>query len=71
MRRRRLVVLLAAAGMAAGMVTAPAALADGGGATVEEFVCYHSAGDRITLGTGRVITTPDGEVRVVCTGQPL
>ena len=72
MRRRRLGVLLAATGMVATMsMSAPPALADGGGATVEEFVCFRSNGDRIGLGTGRVITTPSGEVLVVSTGEPL
>lgn len=72
MRRRRLGMLLAATGAVAAMsMPAAPAFAGGGGATVEEFVCYHSAGDRITLGLGRVITTPSGEVRIVCTGQRL
>ena len=72
MRRRRLGMLLAATGVVATMsMSAPPAFADGRGATIGEFVCFRSAGDRIGLGTGRVITTPSGEVHVVCTGQPL
>ena len=72
MRRRRLGMLLAATGVVATMsMSAPPAFADARGATIEEFVCFRSAGDRIGLGTGRVITTPSGEVHVVCTGQPL
>ncbi len=41
------------------------------GATIEEFVCFRQTGDRIRLGTGKVITTPSGNVQVVCTGKPL
>ncbi len=56
-------------------LSVPPALAtghDGGrGATIEEFVCFPSRGDRISIGTGKVITTPSGNTRVVCTGQPL
>ena len=76
MRRRRLGQLLAAVG-AVGTISlsAPPALAAdpgrGGGATVEEFVCFFSRGDQIRLGTGRVVTTPSGETHLVCTGQPL
>ncbi len=44
---------------------------EGRGATIEEFVCFRDTGDGIRLGTGLVITTPSGEVRVVCTGRPL
>ena len=43
----------------------------GGGATVEEFVCFRSAGDEVRLGTGKVVTTPSGNANVVCTGQPF
>ncbi|MGI8808494.1 MAG: hypothetical protein ACR2KK_11750 [Acidimicrobiales bacterium] len=76
MRRRRLGMFLAATGAATTLsLSAPPALATGhntgGGATVEEFVCYRSNGDRISLGTGKVVTTPSGETRVTCTGQPL
>ena len=48
---------------------AAAASGPGGGATVEEFVCFRSTGDKIRLGTGKVVTTPSGNVNVVCTGQ--
>lgn len=73
--RRRLGLVLAATGAAAISLSAPPAFAsghgDGEGATIEEFVCFRDVGDEIRLGTGKVITTPSGEVRVVCTGQPL
>ena len=46
-----------------------AASGSGGGATSEEFVCFRSTGDKIRLGTGKVVTTPSGNVNVVCTGQ--
>ena len=76
MPRRRLGLLLAATGAAATMsLSAPPAFAtghdEGGGATVEEFVCFLSTGDQIRLGTGKVVTTPSGNVHVVCTGKPL
>ncbi len=41
------------------------------GATIEEFVCFRDTGNGIRLGTGKVITTPSGNVQVVCTGRPL
>ncbi|HEV2069168.1 MAG TPA: hypothetical protein VGR26_05195 [Acidimicrobiales bacterium] len=73
--RRWLGLLLAATSAAAISLSAPAAFAtghdDARGATIEEFVCFRSTGDRISLGTGKVITTPSGEVRMVCTGAPL
>jgi hypothetical protein len=53
---------------------APAFAADqgrGGGATFEEFVCFRSTPKKIKLGTGKVVTTPSGNVNVVCTGKPL
>ena len=73
---RRIMLLLAATGAAATMsLSAAPAFADGqgggGGATVEEFVCFRSTGNKIQLGTGKVITTPSGNVNVVCTGEPL
>ena len=76
MRRGRMTLFLAAAGAVATMtLSVPPAFAagqdKGGGATIEEFVCYRSTDDRITLGTGRVVTTPSGETQVVCTGEPL
>ena len=43
----------------------------GGGATFEEFVCFRSTGDETKLGTGKVVTTPSGNVHVICTGKPL
>ena len=74
MRRRRLGALVATAGAVATMsVAAPPAFAaghgEGGGVTVEEFVCFKDTGNGIRLGTGRAITTPSGTVHVVCTGQ--
>ncbi len=55
------------------MLAAPPAFADGhdqgGGATFEEFVCFPHGGDRVRLGTGKVITTPSGRIHVVCTGK--
>ncbi len=76
MRRRRLGLLLAATSAAAAMaLSAPSAFGGGGdegrGATIEEFVCFRSTGDQVRLGTGKVITTPSGNVHVVCTGEPL
>ena len=63
---------LMATTVAASVVPAFAAGQGGsGGATVEEFVCFRSAGDKVKLGTGKVVTTPSGNVNVVCTGQPL
>jgi hypothetical protein len=49
----------------------PALAGSGGGATQEEFVCFRSAGEKMKLGTGKVITTPSGNVNVVCTGKPI
>lgn len=76
MRKRRLGLLLAGASASAIMlVSAPPALAvgqgGGGGATVEEFVCFRTTGQGIRIGTGKIITTPSGDVRTVCTGRPL
>jgi hypothetical protein len=76
MRRRRLGALLAATSVPATLsLSAPPAFAagdgEGGGATIDEFVCFRSAGDRVMLGTGKVVTTPSGETHVVCTGEPL
>lgn len=74
--RSRLGVLLAATSVAATMsLSAQPAFAaapnPNGGATVEDFVCFFSSGDRIGLGTGKVVTTPSGNSHLVCTGQPL
>ncbi len=52
-------------------VAAFPALAQGNGATQEEFVCFRSTGEKVRLGTGKVITTPSGNVNVVCTGEPI
>lgn len=83
MRRRRVGLFLAASGAVATMsLSASPAFAagqgEGGGqgveargATIEEFVCFRQTGDRIRLGTGKVITTPSGNVQGVCTGKPL
>ena len=82
MRRRRVGLFLAATGALATMsLSAPPAFAagegeggqevEGRGATIEEFVCFRETGNRIGLGTGKVITTPSGNVRIVCTGKPL
>ena len=43
----------------------------GGGATSEEFVCFRSTPNKAKLGTGKVVTTPSGNVNVVCTGRPF
>ena len=74
MRRRRLGALVATAGAVATMsLAAPPAFAashgEGGGVTVEEFVCSRDTGNGIRLGKGKVITTPSGTVHLVCTGQ--
>jgi hypothetical protein len=74
MRRRRFGLLVAAMGAAATLSAAapPASADEGGGVTVEEFVCFRElGGDRIRLGTGKIITTPSGNTHVTCTGQPL
>ena len=78
MRRRRVGLFLAATGAVATMsLSAPPAFAagqgevEGSGATIEEFVCFRETGNEIRLGTGKVITTPSGNVRVVCTGRSL
>ena len=68
--------LLAAAFMAAMMAlsAAPVSAAEhgsGGGATIEEFVCYRSTGEKIRLGTGKIVTTPSGKTHTVCTGKPI
>lgn len=73
---RTTLLLLAAISAAATMASsaAPAFAVDqdaGGGAPIEEFVCFRSDGDEMRLGTGKVVTTPSGNVNVVCTGEPL
>ncbi len=74
MRRRRL-GLLAATSVATMALSAPSAFGtgndEGRGATIEEFACFRSTGDQVRLGTGKVITTPSGNVHVVCTGKPF
>ena len=52
-------------------VAAFPALAQGNGATHEEFVCFKPTGEETRIGTGKVITTPSGNVNVVCTGKPI
>ena len=50
----------------------PALASSGGGATVEEFVCFRSTpNNEFQLGTGKVIATPSGNVNVRCTGAPI
>ncbi len=73
MRKRRLALWLASGVVATMSLSSSAAVAAGHdeGATIEEFVCFRSTGDQVRLGTGIVITTPSGNVQVVCTGQPL
>ncbi|HVL52277.1 MAG TPA: hypothetical protein VM754_12330 [Actinomycetota bacterium] len=58
------------------LLTAPPAVASDHnqdrGATIEEFVCYKSTGgDRVRVGTGKIITTPSENSQLVCTGKPL
>ena len=76
MRIRRLGVILAATGAAVTMSlsASPAFAADAGargGTTIEKFVCFRDAGDRIMMRTGTAIMTPSGQRHVVCPGQPL
>lgn len=74
MRGRRLALLAAtsAATMALSVPPAFGAGNDGGqGATIEEFACFRSAGDQLRAGTGKVITTPSGNVNAVCTSKRL
>ncbi len=73
MRKQRLALSLASGVVATlCLSSSPAAGQDEGrGATIEEFVCFRSTGDQVRLGTGMVITTPSGNVRIVCTGQQL
>ena len=70
---RKLMLLVAMLAMV--LATAAPAFATGqgggGGATVEEFVCFRSTGDEVRLGTGKAITTPSGNTNLVCTGKPL
>lgn len=74
---RRIMPLLAAFSAAAVMSLSavPVFAAEqgrGGGATVEEFVCFFpNPDDRTQLGTGRAITTPSGNIQVICTGKPF
>ena len=74
---RKVMLLLAAVFMAAMMAlsAAPVSAAEhgsrGGGATIEEFVCYRSTGEKIRLGTGKIVTTPSGKTHTVCTGKPI
>ncbi len=69
---RRIALLLAALCAAAvvSLSAAPAfAAGQGGGATSEEFVCFRSTGEKLRLGTGKIVTTPSGKVNAVCTGK--
>ena len=68
MRKPALMVAMLAT-MLAAAAPAFAAGQGTGGATVEEFVCFRSPGDKIKLGTGKVLTTPSGNVNVICTGK--
>ena len=73
---RKVMLLLAAVFMAAMMAlsAAPVSAAEygrGGGATIEEFVCYRSTSEKIRLGTGKIVTTPSGKTHAVCTGKPI
>ena len=73
---RKIMLLLATVFMAAMMflLAAPVFAAEHGrddGATIEEFVCFRSTGEEISLGTGKVITTPSGKTHIVCTGKPI
>ena len=73
---RRITLLLAAicAGATMSLSAAPAFAAGqggGNGATSEEFVCFRSTPKKIKLGTGKIVTTPSGNVNAVCTGKPL
>ena len=73
--RSNMLLLAAISGAATvALSTAPAFAAGqgaGGGATIEEFVCFRSTPNQAELGTGKVVTTPSGNVNVVCTGNPL
>jgi hypothetical protein len=72
MRRTFLALIIAAIMLV--MTAAPAFATNhgGGGATIEEFVCFRSTpSGKIMLGTGKVVTTPSGNVQVICTGEPL
>ena len=71
MRKLALLVAMLAMVLAAAAPAFAAGRGAGGGVTVEEFVCFRSAGDKIQLGTGKVVTTPSGNANVVCTGQPF
>lgn len=72
---RRIMLLLVATCAATMSLSAAPTFAGGrgrgGGATFEKFVRFRSTGDKIRLGTGKAVTTPSGNVNVVCTGQPF
>ncbi len=70
-RVRRVAAVVGASALMLSMAAVPALAGSGGGATQEEFVCFRSNGEKIKLGTGKVITTPSGNVNVVCTGAPI
>ncbi len=70
-REARLFMLAALAATFVSLSAAPAlAAGQGGGAAMEEFVCFRSTPKKIQLGTGKVVTTPSGNVNIVCTGKP-
>ncbi len=70
-RVRRVAAVVEASAMMLSVAAFPALAGSGGGATQEEFVCFRSAGEKMKLGTGKIITTPSGNVNVVCTGKPI
>ena len=71
-REVRLFMLAALTATLVSLSAAPASAAgQGGGATMEEFVCFRSTPKKIQLGTGKVVTTPSGNVHIVCTGKPF
>ncbi len=69
-RVRQVVAVVGASALMLSVAAFPA-LASGGGATQEEFVCVRSTGEEIKIGTGKVVTTPSGNTNVVCTGKPI
>ncbi len=70
-RVRRVAAVVGASALMLPVTAFPALASSGGGATQEEFVCFRSTGEKIRLGEGKVITTPSGNVHVVCTGASI
>ena len=71
-REVRLFMLAALTATLVSLSAAPAlAAGQGGGATLEEFVCFRSTPEKIQLDTGKVVTTPSGNENIVCTGKPF